>query len=108
MKALLFTRYAGYLSLFASGLYAAGFHNEKLGMAAAIALAISLGLRWPMPVNTGSFAATLETAGGLPWRSNSILVLIVAVFHRGGLSLRGAFDAGTECVLIKYTRIVRA
>jgi hypothetical protein len=79
MKALLFTRYAGYLSLFASGLYAAGFHNEKLGMAAAIALAISLGLAMAMPVNTGSFAATLELRAGYV-EINSILVLIVAVF----------------------------
>ncbi len=77
-KALLFARYAGYLSLFASGLYAAGFRNEKLGSVAAVVLAISFGLATAMPVNTGSFAATLELRAGYV-EINSILVLAVAV-----------------------------
>jgi hypothetical protein len=77
-KALLFARYAGYLSLFASGLYAAGFRNEKLGMAAAAILAISFALATAMPVNTGSYAATLELRAGY-LEINSILVLVVAV-----------------------------
>ena len=77
-KALLFARYAGYLSLFASGLYAAGFRNEKLGTVVAIVLAISLGLATAMPVNTGSFAATLELRAGYV-EINSILILAVAV-----------------------------
>jgi hypothetical protein len=77
-KALLFARYAGYLSLFASGLYAAGFRNEKLGMVAAVILAISFALATAMPVNTGSYAATLELRAGYV-EINSILVLAVAV-----------------------------
>jgi len=63
-KALLFTRYVGYLSLFVSGLYAAGFRNEKLGTAVAVILAIAAGLASAMPVNTGSYAPTLELRAG--------------------------------------------
>jgi hypothetical protein len=63
-KVLLFSRYAGYLSLFASGLYAAGFRNEKLGTVVVVILAISLGLAMAMPVNTGVFAPTLELRAG--------------------------------------------
>jgi hypothetical protein len=77
-KALLFARYAGYLSLFVSGLYAAGFRNEKLGAVAAIVLAISFGLASAMPINTGSFAPTLELRAGYV-ELNSILVLAVAL-----------------------------
>lgn len=77
-KALLFARYTGYLSLFASGLYAAGFRSEKLGTVAAVVLAISFGLSAAMPINTGSFAATLELRAGYI-ELNSILVLIVAI-----------------------------
>jgi hypothetical protein len=77
-KALLFARYAGYLSLFASGLYAAGFRNEKLGTVVAVILAVSLGLASAMPINTGSYAATLELRAGYV-ELNSILVLVVAL-----------------------------
>jgi hypothetical protein len=77
-KTLLFARYAGYLSLFASGLYAAGFRNEKLGTVAVLVLAISLGLSTAMPINTGSFAATLELRAGYV-ELNSILVLAVGI-----------------------------
>ncbi len=77
-KALLFARYAGYLSLFASGLYAAGFRNEKLGTVAAVVLGISFGLATAMPINTGSFAPTLELRAGYVG-INSILALAVAI-----------------------------
>jgi hypothetical protein len=77
-KALIFSRYAGYLSLFVSGLYAAGFRNEKLGTVAAVVLAISFGLATAMPINTGSFAATLELRAGYV-ELNSILVFAVAI-----------------------------
>jgi hypothetical protein len=77
-KALLFARYAGYLSLFVSGLYAAGFRNEKLGTVVAVVLAVSFGLATAMPVNTGSFAATLELRAGYIGL-NTILALAVAV-----------------------------
>jgi hypothetical protein len=77
-KILLFARYEGYLSLFASGLYAAGFRNEKLGTVAAIILAVSLGLAMAMPINTGSFAKTLELRAGYV-ELNTGLVLIVAL-----------------------------
>jgi hypothetical protein len=63
-KALLFFRYSGYLSLFASSLYAAGFRNEKLGSVAAFLLALSLALAAAMPVNTGSYAPSLELRAG--------------------------------------------
>jgi len=63
-KLLLFSRYAGYLSLLASGLYAAGFRSEKLGSMAIGIVAISLGLAIAMPINTGAYAATLELRSG--------------------------------------------
>lgn len=77
-KTLLFARYAGYLSLFASGLYAAGFRSEKLGTVVAIILAVSFGLSTAMPINTGSFAPTLELRAGYV-ELNWILVLAVAI-----------------------------
>jgi hypothetical protein len=64
MKCLLFSRYAGYLSLFASGLYASGFRNEKLGTVIVIILAISFGLATAMPINTGAFSPTLDLLPG--------------------------------------------
>lgn len=63
-KALVFTRYSGCLSLFMSGLYAAGFHNEKLGTVSAVILSLSLALAAIMPIDTGSFAPTLELRPG--------------------------------------------
>jgi hypothetical protein len=77
-KVLLFSRYAGYLSLFASGLYAAGFRNEKLGTVAAVILAISLGMAVAMPVNTGAYAPTLELRAGYR-EINGGLALVVAL-----------------------------
>jgi hypothetical protein len=77
-KALLFARYAGCLSLFASGLYAAGFRNEKIGTVAAVILAISLGLAAAMPINTGSFAPTLELRAGYV-ELNAGIVIVVAL-----------------------------
>jgi hypothetical protein len=77
-KVLLFARYEGYLSLSVSGLYAAGFHNEKLGTVAAVILTISLGLATAMPVNTGSFAPTLELRAGYV-ELNTGLVIVVAL-----------------------------
>ena len=77
-RALLFARYGGYLSLFASGLYAAGFRNEKLGISAAVVMAISFGLAAAMPIDTGAFAVTLELRAGYAG-INSILVLTVAI-----------------------------
>ncbi len=77
-KALLCARYAGYLSLFASGLYAAGFRNEKLGASEAVIVAISFGLATAMPVDTGAFAPTLELRAGY-LGINSILVIVVAL-----------------------------
>jgi hypothetical protein len=63
-KALLFARYSGYLALFASSVYAAGFRNEKLGTVAALILALALALAAAMPVNTGSYAPSLELRAG--------------------------------------------
>ena len=77
-KALLFVRYTGYLSLFASGLYAAGFRNEKLGTVGAVIMAISLGLAVAMPINTGSYAPTLELRAGYV-ELNAGLALVVAL-----------------------------
>jgi hypothetical protein len=77
-KALFFARYAGYLSLFASGLYAAGFRSEKLGTVAALIIAVSLGLATAMPINTGSFEATFELRAGYI-ELNSIIVFSVAI-----------------------------
>lgn len=77
-KVLLFARYAGFFSLFMSGLYAAGFRNEKLGTVALVILTVSLGLAVAMPVNTGSFAATLELRAGYV-ELNTGLVIIVAL-----------------------------
>ena len=77
-KALLLARYAGDLSLFMSGLYAAGFRNEKLGAVAIAVLALSLGLAAAMPVNTGSFSPTLELRAGYV-ELNAGLVIVVAL-----------------------------
>jgi hypothetical protein len=63
-KALLFARYAGNLSLIASGVYAAGFRSERLGIVAVFIFAVAMALAASMPVNTGSFAATLELRAG--------------------------------------------
>jgi hypothetical protein len=75
-KVLLCSRYVGYLSLFASGLYAAGFRNEKLGTVAAIILAISLGLATVVPVDTGSFAPTLELKAGYGELAGGMAILV--------------------------------
>ena len=77
-RALLFARYSGYLSLFVSGLYAAGFRNEKLGSAIAIVLAISLGLAAAMPIDTGVYASTLELKPGYS-EIDAILVLVASL-----------------------------
>jgi hypothetical protein len=74
-KCLLFTRYSGYLSLFASGLYAAGFRNEKLGTVAAVVLALSFGLAAAMPINTGAYRPTLEIEPGYASLNAGLLVL---------------------------------
>jgi len=63
-KALVFTRYVGYFSLFLSGLYAAGFRNEKIGTVVALIVAVAFGLAASIPVNTGSFSLTLELRPG--------------------------------------------
>lgn len=78
-KALLFARYSGFLSLFASGLYAAGFRNEKLGMVAAVILAISIGLASAMPINTGSYATTLELRAGYAPLNSGLALMISLV-----------------------------
>ena len=63
-RVLLFARYAGQLSFLASSLHAAGFRNEKLGTAAALVLALATALAVAMPVNTGSYAPSLELRPG--------------------------------------------
>jgi hypothetical protein len=78
-KALLFARYSGYLSLFMSGLYAAGFHNEKLGSVSAVILALSFALAAAMPINTGSFSPTLELLPGYAAFSDVLAVVVALV-----------------------------
>ncbi len=82
-RVLLFARYAGYLSLFVSGLYAVGFRNEKLGTVVGVVIIISLGLALAMPVNTGSYAPTLELRSGYSALSEALLaiVAIVTIFN---------------------------
>ncbi len=63
-KALYLARYAGLFSLFTASLYAAGFRNEKIGGIIALVLAVSAGISALMPVNSGSFAASLELRAG--------------------------------------------
>jgi hypothetical protein len=63
-RALFFTRYAGQLSLLAASLYAAGFRNEKLGTIAALVFCIAAGIAVAMPVNTQSYAFSLELRAG--------------------------------------------
>lgn len=74
-RALVFTRYVGYFSLFLSGLYAAGFRNEKIGMVVVMILAVALGLAASIPVDTGAFTATLELRPGYA-EVNSILAFV--------------------------------
>lgn len=76
MKALMFARYSGYLALFMSGLYAAGFHNEKLGSVAAVILALAFALAAIMPINTGSFAPTLELRPGYELLNDGFVIII--------------------------------
>jgi hypothetical protein len=75
-KALLFARYAGSLSLFVSGLYAVGFHSEKLGVVAAIVLAVSLGLSIAIPINTGAYSPVLELKAGYSGLNEVLMGLI--------------------------------
>ena len=75
-RALLFTRYAGYLALFTSGLYASGFRNEKLGAVLSVVLVVALGLALAMPINTGSFAPTLEIRAGYAQLNATLMVII--------------------------------
>ncbi len=77
-RALLFARYAGCLALFISGLYAVGFRNEKLGSVLAVLLGVSFGLSLAMPINTGSYAETLELRSGYAGL-NSLLFIIVGI-----------------------------
>jgi hypothetical protein len=78
-KALVFARYSGYFSLFMSGLYAAGFHNEKLGTVSAILLALSFGLAVAMPIDTGSYAPTLELRPGYAPLNEGFTVIVALV-----------------------------
>jgi hypothetical protein len=78
-KALIFARYAGYFSLFMSGLYAAGFHNEKLGTVSAIILALSFALAAIMPINTGSFAPTLELKPGYASLNEGLAAIVALI-----------------------------
>jgi hypothetical protein len=78
-KGLLFARYSGYFALFMSGLYAAGFRDEKLGSVIAIALAIALALAITMPVNTGSFSATLELKPGYEPLNDGLFYVVAVV-----------------------------
>jgi hypothetical protein len=78
-KALLCARYAGYLSLFVSGLYASGFRNEKIGTVAAVFLATATGLAMAMPVNTGAFAPTLELRAGYKELNLGFALIVILV-----------------------------
>jgi len=64
MRVLLFSRYSGYFALLAASLYAAGFRNEKIGGAAAFVLALAAALAASMPINTGTYAYSLELRAG--------------------------------------------
>lgn len=78
-KALLFSRYGGCFSLFVSGLYAAGFRNEKLGSIAAMVLVLALALAVTMPINTGSYAPTLELRPGYEDLNTGFFFIIAIV-----------------------------
>ena len=57
-------RFCGVLSIFAAGLYAAGFRNEKLGSVLLFVVVIGGTLAWAVPLNTGVYEATLLVRPG--------------------------------------------
>ncbi len=63
-KVLLGARYAGTLSIFMSGVYAAGLRNEKHGGNILVILAASVGLAVMMPIDAGTYLHTLELKPG--------------------------------------------
>ena len=77
-RGLLAARYGGWFFLFASGLFASGFRSEKLGPATALAMALAVALGAAMPVNTGSFAPTLEMRPGYAGL-NAVFVAVVSL-----------------------------
>jgi hypothetical protein len=75
-KALLFARFFGFFSLFASGLYASGFRQEKHGTILASIFIVAVGLSSSMPVNTGVFAPTLELKAGYGSLMEAIWIIV--------------------------------
>jgi hypothetical protein len=78
-KALLFSRYDGYLSLLASGLFAAGFRSEKLGTGVAGIAAVALALAIAMPVNTGAFEPTLQLREGYSSIGAAVALVVAGI-----------------------------
>ncbi len=91
-KVLFGARYAGSLSVFMSGVYAAGLRNEKHGANILIILAASIGLAVIMPLNTGTYLHTLELKPG--YRSLNewffyLLGLMSVLNYLGAVHVRG-------------------
>lgn len=57
-------RFSGLLSIFAAGLYAAGFRNEKLGSVLLLVVVVGGTLAWAIPLNSGVYEATLLVRPG--------------------------------------------
>ena len=72
---VLASRYVGYLSLFAAGLYASGFHNEKLGSVIFMIIAIGGALAAAMPLNTGVYDSSFLLKAGYGGISASLFWL---------------------------------
>jgi hypothetical protein len=78
-KLLLGVRYLGSLSVFISGLYAAGLRNEKPVYALALILAVSIALAMLMPVNTGLYSPNLALRTGYAFLNEGFYAVITLI-----------------------------
>jgi len=109
-KALVFSRFVGYFSIFLSGLYAVGFRNEKLGTVIALMVAVAFGLAASIPVDTGSFTVMLELRPGYANVTQGLglvagLVTIANFLHAARVASEAAYRAAAlGCLLFLLGR----
>jgi hypothetical protein len=77
-RALVFSRSAGLLAIFASSLYATGIRYEKIGSVAMLMTALATAIAMSMPLNTDSFAPTLEIAAGYRYLNDGFFFVAAA------------------------------
>lgn len=72
-------RYMGYLAIFTSGLYAAGFRNEKLGSVAIIIVGLGIAIAASLPLNTWVYEPNLMIRPGYALLGSMMAVVAGAV-----------------------------